>query len=155
MTVQTAYDINTANAVAGQLADIGFNEIDSKQAEGVVPFGVIVSRGTNDGQAAVGIGSGAGQELGVSVRDLAREGAANTGAVQYEDKDTLAVMRLGSGGQIYVAIPSGGSAGDAIKFTDTTGVIDAGAVGAGETLIAGATLEEDVAAGKIGKIRLG
>ncbi len=51
MSVQTSYDINQANAVAGQVADIGFNEIDSFLAEGAVAFGYDVSRGTNDDQA--------------------------------------------------------------------------------------------------------
>jgi len=51
MSGQTSYDINTANAVAGQVADIGWNEIDSFLGEGAVGFGLAVSRGTNDGQA--------------------------------------------------------------------------------------------------------
>lgn len=152
MSGQTSYSINTANAVAGMVADIGINEIDSFLAEGAVGFGLAVSRGTNDGQAAVG---GDATGIGVSVRDLAREGAANTGAVAYADKETMAVMRFGSGSKIFVAIPTGGSAGDALNYNDTTGVIDAGAAGAGETDIAGATLEEDVVAGGIAKIRLG
>lgn len=152
MSGQTSYDINTANAVAGQVADIGWNEIDSFLAEGAVGFGLAVSRGTNDGQAILG---GDATGIGVSVRDLAREGAANTGAVAYADKETMAVMRFGSGSKIFVAIPTGGSAGDALNYNDTTGVIDAGAAGAGETDIAGATLEEDVVAGGIAKIRLG
>ena len=152
MSGQTSYEINTANAVAGQVADIGFNEIDSFLAEGIVAFGVVVSRGTNDGQVAVG---GDATGIGVSVRDLAREGAANTGEVAYADKETVAVMRFGSGSKIYAVIPSGGSAGDVLNYVDATGVIDAGVAVAGETDITGATLEEDVAAGKVGKIRLG
>ena len=149
MSVQTAYSINTANAVAGMVADIGFNEIDSFLAEGAVGFGLVVSRGTNDGQCAVG---GDATGIGVSVRDVAREDA---GSIAYADKETCAVMRFGSGGKINVTLATGGSAGDAVHYNDTTGVIDVGAAGAGETDIAGATLEEDVAAGAVGIIRLG
>ena len=154
MSGQTSYDINTANAVAGQVADIGWNEIDSFLCEGAagIGFGLAVSRGTNDGQALIG---GDGTGIGITVRDLAREGAANTGAVAYAEKETMAVMRFGSGSKIFVAIPTGGSAGDPLNYNDTTGVIDAGAAVAGETDIAGATLEEDVVAGGIAKIRLG
>jgi len=152
MSNQTSYDINTANAVAGQVADIGFNEIDSFSAEGAIGFGVVVSRGTNDGQALAG---GDATGIGVTVRDLAREGAANSGAVSYADTETAAVMRFGSGSKINVVVPSGGSAGDALNYIDATGVIDTGAAGAGETDITGATLEEDVAAGGVGIIRLG
>jgi len=53
MSGQTSYSINTANAVAGLVADIGFNEIDSFIAEVEVAFGIIVSRGTNDGQVLI------------------------------------------------------------------------------------------------------
>jgi len=98
---------------------------------------------------------GDGTGIGVTVRDLAREGAANTGAVSYADTETMAVMRFGSGSKIYVAIPTGGSAGDVLNYIDATGVIDAGAAVAGETDIVGATLEEDVVAGGVGIIRLG
>ena len=154
MSGQTTYDINTANAVPGQVADIGHNEIDSFLAEGAagIGFGLVVSRGTNDGQAIIG---GDATGIGVTVRDLAREGAANTGVVAYAEKETMAVMRFGSGSKIFATIPTGGSAGDVLNYNDTTGVIDAGVAVAGETDIAGATLEEDVDAGKVGKIRLG
>jgi len=154
MSGQTTYDINTANAVAGQIADIGFNEIDSFLAEGVagIGFGLVVSRGTNDGQAVLG---GDATGIGVTVRDLAREGEVNTGAVSYSEADAMAVMRFGSGSKIYVALASGGNAGDALFYDDVTGVIDVGAAGVGETDIAGATLEADCAAGAIAVIRLG
>ncbi len=152
MSGQTSYEINTANAVAGQVADIGFNEIDSFLAEGELAFGIAVSRGTNGGQVAPG---GDATGIGITVRDLAREGAANSGAVSYADKETAAIMRFGSGSKIFVVIPSGGSAGDVLNYVDATGVIDSGVAVAGETDIVGATLEEDVAAGKVGKIRLG
>jgi len=151
MSGQTSYSINTANAVAGLVADIGFNEIDSFIAEVEVAFGIIVSRGTNSGQCDPGIGAGAGLVLGVSVRDLAREGALNSGDVSYAAEDVAAVMRSG---QINVVIPSGGSAGDVLNFVDATGVIDAGVAIAGETDLTGWTLEADVVAGAVGVIRL-
>lgn len=152
MTVQTSYELNQANAVPGLIGDIGFNEIDSFLAEGAVAFGYVVSRGTADNQAVPG---GDGTGIGVAVRDLAREGAATTGAVSYADGDTMAVMRFGSGGKIFAELAAGGNAGDALHYVDATGVIDVGAAGAGQTDIVGATLEKDTVAGGVGLIRLG
>ena len=148
MTAQTAYSISIGNATPGLLADINDNEIDSFLAEEIIPFGVVVQRGTSDKQVLLG---GDALGIGISVRDLAREGAPSTGAVAYADEEAVGVLRRG---KIFVTIPSGGSAGDPINYVDATGVIDAGAPIAGETAIAGATLEEDVVAGAIGAIRV-
>lgn len=148
MVAQTAYTTSIANATPGLLADINNNEIDSFLAEGAIPFGVVVQRGTSDKQVTVG---GDALGIGISIRDLSREGAQGSGNVSYADEETVGVLRRG---KIFVTIPSGGSAGDPINYVDATGVIDAGVPVAGETAIAGATLEEDVAAGGIGAIRV-
>jgi len=150
MTAQTDYSIYQDGAIHGAIADMQESEVVSKKAEGGdIGFGVAVSRGTNDGQAVIG---GDDTYFGVTVRDLGIAPKTVGGTViAYEEKSTMSVLRRGN---IAIAIPSGGTQGDALNYVDATGVIDAGAPEAGETILKGATLENTVAAGKIGIVRL-
>lgn len=149
MSAQTSYEINQPVAYAGQVYANHAHEIISLLAEGVIAFGVAVGRGTDAArQAVAGLGTG---YQGVAIRSLEREGAINTGDITYKDKEAVGVMKTG---WIWAVCPAGCTPGQAVKFTDASGVLDQGAPGAGETAISGATWETTTAAGQIGLIRL-
>lgn len=151
MSAQTSYEINQDALYAGQIVELGPRDVVSRSVETAAgaAFGLAVSPGTDAARQIV-IGGDA-TFIGVTVRELTREGAANTGAVSYAEKETAAVMRWG---YIAVVCPSGCSVGDPVNYVDATGVIDSGAAEAGETLIVGATWETVTAAGEVGIVRL-
>ncbi len=150
MSAQLSYSINQAVALAGMIADLANKNIVSRSVETVAgaDFGIAVSRGTDKDKQVV---IGGADYLGVTVRDVARESDGTNGTIKYLTKDTAAIMREG---YIYCVIPAGGNPGDPILFTDATGIIDVGTAGAGETQIAGATLETVTTAGGLGVVRL-
>jgi len=150
MSAQTSYSINQRIAVAGTIFDLNPYDNVSRDVETAagIGFGLAVSRGTDE-QRQVVVGGAA--FLGLTVRALDREGAANTGLVSYSEKETAAIMRSG---YIYAECVSGCTAGDSANYNTITGVIDSGAAGAGEVLIEGATWETSTAAGEIGVLRL-
>lgn len=150
MSAQLTYTSKQPKAYAGLIYALHPDHIDSRSVETAagIEFGRAVSRGTDlENQCVVG-----GTDfLGITVRSLDREGQANTGEVIYSQYETAAIMRFG---YIWVNLPAGGSPGDAVKYNNTTGVIDIGTAGAGETQLDGASLETEVAAGALGVIRL-
>lgn len=150
MTAQTSYDINQPVAIEGMLFAQHPHDIDSRAVEGAsgIDFGVAVSRGTDKEKQVV---AGGTDFLGITVRSLEREGAANTGLVKYNENEAAAILR---DGYIYAACPAGCTAGDAVKYVNATGVLDSGAAGAGETQLDGATWETTAAAGELAVIRL-
>lgn len=164
MAAQTVYNINMTKGYPGQVANIANSDV----VTGVVDIGetilpgiwvqriaaavaspVSYNKGANN-IAAPG-GGVAADNLGVAVRDLGREGAPQTASISYEEAEQFPVMRSG---YIYLTIPSGGIAGNSIKFNNTTGVMDAysGTPGAGETGIVGAKLETNTTAGEVGLV---
>ena len=150
MSVQTAYS-NIAAAVHGQLYGIGAKDIVSKVVEAAagIGFGIAVSRGTNpDDQIIPG---GDATFIGITVRDLAREGAQGTGVVAFADEVIAPVIRKG---YIMLECPTGCVPGDVANYVDATGVIDSGVAIAGETDIVGATWESTASAGGIALLRL-
>lgn len=150
MSAQTSYAINTNDFYAGMIVDLSPKDVVSRSVEtsAGIDFGVAVSRGTDkDRQVVVG-GS---DYLGVTVRSLDREGAMNTGAIKYDQNETAAIMR---DGYIAAVCPSGCTPGAAVFFNDTTGVLDAGTAGVGETQLNGSSWETTTSAGEIGVIRL-
>jgi hypothetical protein len=151
MAVQTAYQINQDALYAGQLVELGPRDVVSRSVETAAgaAFGLAVSPGTDAARQIV-IGGDA-TFLGITVRELSREGAANTGAVQYNETETAAVMRWG---YIAVVCPTGCIVGDVANYVDATGVIDSGAATTGETDITGAAWQTVTAAGEIGILRL-
>lgn len=150
MAAQTSYSRLTNTGFPGLLVDLNPKDIVSRSVEtpAGIPFGVVVSRGT-DRERQIVLGGTA--PLGVSLRVLSQEGAANTGAVQWDVTDTAAVLREG---YVFVVCPAGCTAGDAVKFTTATGVLDSGAAGAGEQALVGATWETTTAAGGVAVLRL-
>lgn len=152
MAAQTSYSIYTRARLHGNLSDIRDYEADSYISEGsAIPMGVVVSQGTTDDQAVLG-GAVAGV-LGITIKDLGLEGKAPGDAtLEYKENDVMSVLRRGT---INIAIPSGGAKGAALKYNETTGVIDAGAPAAGETALPlGYSLETTVQAGEVAIIRL-
>ena len=150
MSAQTSYDINQPVAYAGQVYALSPCDIVSRSVETVagMAFGIAVSRGTDPDEQAV---IGGADYLGISIRSLEREGAANTGAVQYDETETAGIMRFG---YVWAVCPAGATPGDAVKYTTATGVLDSGAPGAGEAAITGATWDTVTAAGELGVIRV-
>lgn len=142
MSVQTTYTRNSAIAYAGLIADNNPSERVSGIAEAAIGFGLAVQKGTSDDQVKIGGGASGAGYAGISVRHLNEEGALADAAIQYDDKDMVDIFKFG---WIYLNVTTTGVKGAVINANDTTGVIKAGAAGGGETLIAGATLEEAVA----------
>lgn len=152
MTAQTSYTIYQAKAYAGQLVDLGPSVRISRSAEGDIDFGVVVGRGTDSvNQCVPGNGGALIDILGITYRSLEREGAANTGAIKYAEKETVGILQQG---YIYAVCPSGCAAGATVKFNNTTGVLDAGGAVAGETVLDDAQWDSTTPAGEIGIIRL-
>lgn len=149
MAVQTSYPINQGIAYAGAIFALGTTDIVSRSMESTagVGFGVAVSRGTDKSRQVV---LGGTDFLGVTVRDLSEEGSAN-GDVVIEENATAGIMREG---YIWAVCPTGCNAGDAVKYTDATGILDSGSAGAGETALNGATWETTAAAGELAVIRI-
>lgn len=150
MSAQTSYNINQGKAYAGLIYAQAPHDIVSSLVETVagIGFGVAVSRGTDKERQVV---VGGTDFCGITIRSLDKEGAANTGAIQWNETESAGILREG---YIWAVIPTGGNPGDAIKYNNTTGVLDVGAAGAGETQLDGAQLDTVTAAGELGVIRL-
>ena len=148
MSVQTSYVRIQDAAIHGSLSGLNDNEIESGVAEEAIAVGIAVTRGASAGQLAI---AGDADFLGLAIRDLSREGASGTGSLDYADKDNVSVLRSG---RISLTCVSGCTAGDVVNYNDTTGIVDAGSAGAGETLIGGATWETTSAVGEVGIVRL-
>lgn len=152
MTAQTSYAILQPVAYAGQIVDLAPRNVISRSIETALgaAFGIIVSRGTDkDKQAVIGGTTGI---LGVTVRALDQEGAANTGAIKYDVTDTAAIMR---NGYIWVICPTGCVPGDPVNFVEATGVIDSGAPsGTGETGLDDFFFDSTAAAGELAVLRV-
>lgn len=150
MTAQTSYTINQAVAYAGLVYALAPSDIISRAVETAagVEFGAAVSRGTDkDKQAVVG-----GTDfLGITIRSLEREGAANTGAVKYSQYEAAGIIREG---YVWATCPAGCTPGDQVKYNNATGVLDSGVAGGGETQITGAVWDTTAAAGELAVIRL-
>jgi len=122
---QLAYTQDPAAALEGQIADSSRNtERISAKAEGAVPFGRFVTKGTNDDQCdlpdATAEISG-GVALGFAVEDTSIEQPDTP--VGYADEATVQIMRRGriwvltedavaAGGDVYVRHGAGGGGSD-------------------------------------------
>ena len=148
MSAQTSYSRLQDERIHGSLADLNNNEIQSGAAEVAIAVGVAVSKGTAAGQVKLAANA---DFLGIAIRDTSREGVINTGSLAYKIGENVSVLRSG---KISLTCPSGCAVGDLANYVDATGVIDAGAAGAGETDIGGATWETTTVAGGVGILRL-
>lgn len=149
MSAQTSYAINQGKAYAGQIYALAPHDIVSRKVESTtIGFAVAVSRGTNKETQVV---AGGTSFVGITIRSLDKEGAANSGAIQWNQKESAGVMRQG---YIWAVCPTGCAAGDPVNYVNATGVLDSGAAVAGETNLTGAKWETTTAAGELGVIRL-
>lgn len=150
MSAQTSYSIKQPKAYAGLVYAQAPHDIVSRDVETVagIGFGVAVSRGTNLERQVV---AGGTAFLGITIRSLDKEGAANTGAIQWNEKETAGILR---DGYIWAVCPSGCNPGDPVNYVNATGVLDSGAAVAGETLLDGAQWETIAAAGELAVIRI-
>jgi hypothetical protein len=151
MSAQTSYSINQEKAYAGMLYAQAPKDIFSLVVEpsAGIGFAVAVARGTDTEKECDLAGSA--DFIGITVRSLDREGAANSGAVKYDQYETAGVLRKG---YVWAVCPAGCNPGDAVKYTDGTGVLNAGNAGAGETQLDGANWETAASAGGLAVIRL-
>lgn len=148
MSAQTSYTRIQDERIHGSLSGFNDNEIESGNAEVAIAVGIAVTRGSATGQVIIAADA---DFLGVAIRDLSKEGAANTAVLDYSIEDNVSLLRSG---RISLTCPTGCTAGDPVNYVDATGVIDAGAAAGGETAIGGATWETTTAAGEVGIIRL-
>jgi hypothetical protein len=148
MPAQTSYSINQRVALAGLIYALGDSDIVSRsvETEAGIGFGVAVGRGTDKADQIV---LGTSSFVGITVRSLDREGTSD--AILYKETETAGVMR---NGYVWVTCPAGCNPGDAVKYTTATGVLDAGAAGAGEIQLDGAKWETAAAAGELAVIRI-
>lgn len=152
MSAQTSYSINQQVALAGLVYAQAPSDIISRSCETVagIPFGVAVSTGTDpDKECILG---GATGFLGISIRSLEREGVQGSGVIQYDEKETVGIIR---NGYVWATCPSGCNPGDKVNFVEATGVLDSGAAsGTGETELDDAQWDSVAAAGELGIIRI-
>ena len=132
MSAQTSYTRIQDERIHGSLSGFNDNEIESGNAEVAIAVGIAVTRGTNERQVIIAADA---DFLGLAIRDLSKEGAANTAVIDYSIEDNVSVLRSG---RISLTCVSGCTAGDVVNYNDTTGIVDAGAPVAGETAIGGA-----------------
>jgi len=150
MSAQTSYDIRQDKAYAGLIFAKAPHDIVSRAVETAagIGFGVAVTRGTDPDKQVVLATSA--NFLGITVRSLEKEGG-DAGAIRWNVKETAGIMRAG---YIWAVCPTGCVPGDAVNYTDGTGVLDSGAAGAGSTSLDGATWETTASAGELAVIRL-
>lgn len=128
--MQTVYSMYNDELQLGNIADTALRQIDSYLAQGAIPVGKAVVRGTNPARQAVAAGVGAGQGaliIGIAVLSQTLEQSA-AGVVQYADKAAVPVMRKG---RIVVETASAVVAGALANFVLASGKWDDTAVGAG------------------------
>jgi hypothetical protein len=136
MAVQTTY-ADAGVAFEGLIGD-GYNDIISAAVETAagIHFGRAVSRGTDkDKQVVIG---GDGTFFGISCRNHENPAPLEI-AAQYAE---ISVLR---GGYIWALVVTAASAGAALHYDDTTGVIDTGAASTGETAVPGETVTDNAA----------
>lgn len=150
MSAQTSYSLKQSVALAGMIYALAPKDVVSRSVETAagVGFGVAVSRGTDKENQVV---IGGSDFLGFTVRDLSKEGVANSGDIKWNQNETAAIMR---NGYIWINCPTGCNPGDAVKYNTTTGVIDAGTAGAGEIQLDGAQWESTASAGALAVVRI-
>lgn len=154
MSAQSTYDLNTAKGYAGMLVGQNPREVVTGLVEDVdgINFGVVVSRGSDLERQITKGGVDGSLFLGITVRSLEVEGEANTGAIKRNQYEAAPVLRTGV---VLVEVPSGCAVGDAVKFAESTGIIDSGAPGVGELALANAEFISVAAAGELAELRIG
>lgn len=140
-TVQSTYGRRMPIGVAGTFAEMSAsNNVDTKQAEGTIGFGIAVSKGeADDGVVAAGT-----LYVGVSVRDIT---IIHDTADRYEEGDNVAVATRGD---MWVVAEDAVEAQTAVTYNTSTGALGS----SGGTVIAGAYWLTSADAGDLAKVRL-
>lgn len=113
-----------------------------------IPFGRVVSLGTNENdQVKLGDPDTKGA-FGISVREISREIDCCEPFAGYKHQETVAVNRSG---YQYITCPEGCNAGDPVDFDPATGEMHNGG---GGTVLPNARWEFQTAAGELGVVRL-
>lgn len=147
--MQTAYNQYMAAGLPGLIADVQFqNNVESKDLETATATpGIVVSRGTDKARQVV---VGGTSPLGILVRDGAHENNAS-GNLVYAAKETVGVI---TAGKVYVNIANTGNPGDAIFYTNATGVISVGTASTGQTQLRGCLDSLVSTPGALGVVKL-
>ncbi len=140
-TVQSTYDRYMPVGVAGTFAEMSANNnVDTKQAEGTIAFGIVVSKGeADDGVVAAGA-----LYVGVSMRDIT---IVHDTADRYEEGDNVAVATRGD---MWVVAEDAVVAQTAVTYNTTTGALGS----SGGTTIVDAYWLTSADAGEMAKVRL-
>lgn len=153
MSAQTTYDVyKDKRGIHGSLYDLNPSEITSGCAEGDIPFGVAVSRGTNEQQVVAG---GADADIiGIMLRDLGKSTLTiGDSATQVDDTEMGSVLRSG---YINVKITTGSATDGAQARVDvTTGEIigDSEPVAGDVVLLTDGYFEKGSANGEVAVLR--
>lgn len=149
MAAQLQYDINQAEAYEGGIYAQFQHDIMSFSAEPVtgIPFGRAVSRGTAENQVVLG-GADLSAFQGFSVRELTREGDGVLNAIQYDQNETVAVMR---DGYFWATCTNASIAGQELYFDSTTGELSSGS---GDVQVTGARWALNRGVGELGLVHV-
>lgn len=139
--MQTTYTDKMAPALPGMAADASFLA-DTIVCEGAINFGVAVGRGT---EAKQGV-QGATAFRGVSIRDV----TSMEGDV-LADQTNAAVMYQGD---VWVTVGGAVTAGGAVTYAQTTGVLSSAAAGAAQFAVERAEWMTSAASGGLALLRL-
>ena len=133
------YSYGQPIGVAGMKADSTVDVIDSFAAEGAIPAGAVVERGT-DPQKQVKVSTTPANVIGIAIFENKVEETP-----LYPDKYAVPVMTFGD---VYVEVADAVIAGTAVKLST------AGAIGATGTAIAGMTFMTSAEAGGLAVVRI-
>ncbi len=156
MSVQTSYPTGFEPAVEGQQANNASQDLTVRSAEGEIPFGRAVVRGTADRQAKLVSGS-SDKFLGVSLRIVGVENPLGGELTKYDDKEPASVLRKG---YVWVVTEQAVVPGDDVYYRHTApgseklGQFRKDADTSNATQLANATFETTAEAGKLAVIRI-
>lgn len=148
MSVQTTYSTNHAEGFKGQIADENDAVVMSGLAEGDIPVGIAVVRGTVNTRG-VAVPAATGIFRGVVVRNLHQLEDASSGVLEVQDGNEVPLLTRGT---IFVELDGTVTVDMAVTFADVGGLF--GPAGAGHTAIVGATFLDAGISGEIVRIRI-
>lgn len=138
--VQSSYSRYMSAGSPGVAATMHGWDVDTKQAEGNIAFGLAVSKGDADD----GVVQGGALYVGLSVRDIT---VVHTTPDRYEEGDNVGVATRGDW---WVRVEDDVDAQTAVKYNTSTGQLGS----SGGTTISGAVWKTSAAAGEMAVVRL-
>ena len=148
MSVQTSYSKNIGVAYKGQVTDENNALISSALAEGDIPVGIAVVRGTADSRG-VKVPTAGGIFEGVVVRNLHQLEDAVTNVLEVQDGHEVPLLRRGT---IAVELDETVAVDDPVYFADVGGLFGNDATG--RTLVVGARFLDGGVIGDIARIQI-